>query len=452
MFCIDGTRRFFLTAIVICVVLPVGCSQTEVQQSANPVAAETSRETTDSEEGTDRGMDRLIDTMSRLGEKRDAHTLEVRSLKDEAERQSRGGEFPPIEKELDELVALESEFRGQPIGCLTVVHLCLLASSYPGTERPVHQALDTVLVHLEKYGHLKDLAIAFERLKAHDGISTGDALARLIDTKGTLPFVRESARLCKARWQLEMVTNRDMTASGVEELTEPAEIARMQEYLKKNYPSETEAQQWRIAAISELDALTANATEYHVSVFKTVDPKGIVLTEDAERTAQGPTIAALAKGLSFRAKHLSPGGDAPKLEVKLVTGDQWALRDQARKLVIVQFSYKGCGPCERMYPVLRDIVRDYPDKVSVLSVMADASVETTQEAIEAGKMTWNVAWDGASGPIATEWGIRNFPSVFLFDAEKTLLVSDIPAEDLAEVVKALLSQDAASKLTIEAKS
>ena len=440
MFCIDGTRPVFLTAIVICVVLAGGCSQTDVQQSAKPVAAETSRKTTDSEKGMDHGMDRLIDTMSRLGEKRDAHTLEVRSLKDGAERQSRGGEFPPIEKELDELVALESEFRGKPIGCLAVVHLCLLASSYSGTERPVHQALDTVLVHLEKYGHLKDLAIAFERLVAHDGINTGDALTRLIDAKATLPFVRESARLCKARWQLEMVANRDMSASGLEELTDPAEINRVQEYLKKNYPSETDSEQWKIAAISELDALAADATENHVSVFKAVDPQGIVLTEDSERTAQGPTIAALAKGLSFRAKHLTPGGDAPNLEVKLVTGDRWVLRDQARKLVIVQFSFKGCGPCERMYPVLRDIVRDYPDKVSVLSVMADANVETTQEAVEAGKMTWNVTWDGASGPIATEWGIRNFPSVFLFDADNKLLASDLPAEYLEEGVKALLNQ------------
>ena len=71
---------------------------------------------------------------------------------------------------------------------------------------------------------------------------------------------------------------------------------------------------------------------------------------------------------------------------------------------------------------------------------ADADIGTTREAVATGKMTWNVAWDGASGPIATEWGVHKFPSVFLFDAEKKLLASDLQAEDLAEAVKALLSQ------------
>ena len=50
-------------------------------------------------------------------------------------------------------------------------------------------------------------------------------------------------------------------------------------------------------------------------------------------------------------------------------------------------------------------------------------------------------WDGASGPIATEWGVHKFPSVFLFDAEKKLLASDLQAEDLAERVKALLNHE-----------
>lgn len=110
---------------------------------------------------------------------------------------------PPIERELEDLVALESEFRGERTGCLAVVHLCLLASSYGGTERPVHHALDKVLEQPQHYGHLRDIAMGFERLVAHDGMKTRDALTRLVEADSTLPFVRESARLCKARWQLE---------------------------------------------------------------------------------------------------------------------------------------------------------------------------------------------------------------------------------------------------------
>ncbi len=432
----EGTRAFFLAAIVNCFYFANGCSPAAVTQAVEHAAKESSSGAIRSDDG----MDRLIDTMNRLGEKRDAHTLQVRSIRDEVERQQRSGEFPPIEKELEELVVLESDCRGERTGCMAVVHLCLLASSYSGTERPVHQALDKVLVHLQKYGHLRDVVIAFERLIAHDGMKTGDALTRLIEAKKTLPFVRDSARLCRARWQVEMVANREMSASELESLADPADITRLNEYLKTNYPSADEAEKWKRAAIRELDELATNSTEHHLIVAKAVDPKGVVLTEDTERTNQSPSIAALAKGLSFQAKHLTVGSEAPKLEVKLVSGDKWSLREQNEMLVIVQFSFKGCGPCERMYPVLRDLVRDYPNKVSVLSIMADADIAKTREAVATGKMTWNVTWDGASGPIATEWGVQKFPSVYLFDADKKLLAIGLQAEDLAEGVKALLSQ------------
>lgn len=69
------------------------------------------------------GLDKLTDIMSRLFEKRDAHTAEVRSLKDEVERQTRSGGFPPIEKEIEELVDLENQFRGERTGCLAMTHI-----------------------------------------------------------------------------------------------------------------------------------------------------------------------------------------------------------------------------------------------------------------------------------------------------------------------------------------
>jgi hypothetical protein len=73
------------------------------------------------------------------------------------------------------------------------------------------------------------------------------------------------------------------------------------EYLKQNFPSEEEAEQWKKQAIVELDTLAENATEHHRIAFKSVDPKGIVLAEDTERTKEWPRISESAKGISFRA-------------------------------------------------------------------------------------------------------------------------------------------------------
>ncbi len=379
--------------------------------------------------------------MSKLLEKRNAHTAEVRSLKNEVERQTRSGEFPAIEKEIEELVGLEKKYRGQRTGALVITHITNIASSYGGTERPIHRALEEVLGHLPEYSQLSDIAFGFDRLVYHDGMKTLPALTRLIESKDALPFVRDSARLCRARWQLEMVEKRRHMASDLDGLTEQSDIQRLQEQLGRMFPSKEVAEQWKNQAIVELDELTETSTNHHVIVFKASDAKGIVLEEDTERTKQGPTIAALAKGVSFKAKYLSEGSTAPTLEVEVVSGGKWAMREQAGKVVIVQFSFKGCAPCERQYPVLREITSKYGSKVSIMSLMADDTIGTTRDAVRSGKMTWDVAWDGKDGPVATQWGIREFPTVFIFGPDQILLGSgSIPAEYLPEIVKAIVSQ------------
>ncbi len=74
--------------------------------------------------------------------------------------------------------------------------------------------------------------------------------------------------------------------------------------------------------------------------------------------------------------------------------------------------------------------------------MADDTIEATRDAVRTGKMTWNVAWNGKDGPLATQWGIREFPTVYIFVTDQKFLGSgNIPAEYLAEIVKATVSQD-----------
>ena len=252
----EGKRVVFLAATVICVFITSSGSPAALAQTVQNPANETS----DGASRKDDGMDRLIDTMNRLVEKRNAHALQLRSLKDETDRQQRSGEFPPIEQELEELVVLESDCRGEHAGCLAVVHLCGLASSYSGTERPVHRALDKVLEHLHEYGPLREVVLGFERLVAHDGMKTLHALTSVINSKQTSPFVRESARLCRARWQLEMVAKRGVSESVLESLSVAADIARVKEYLKSNFPRVEEAEKWKRVAISELDELAAAST------------------------------------------------------------------------------------------------------------------------------------------------------------------------------------------------
>ena len=47
--------------------------------------------------------------------------------------------------------------------------------------------------------------------------------------------------------------------------------------------------------------------------------------------------------------------------------------------------------------------------------MRDETPDSMLEAVESGKITWNVAWDGKPGRIATRWAVDGFPEVYVID-------------------------------------
>ena len=109
--------------------------------------------------------------------------------------------------------------------------------------------------------------------------------------------------------------------------------------------------------------------------------------------------------------------------------------------MVIQFSFKGCGPCEAMYPDLQEIQKDYGAKVSILSIMADEKQSTTEEAVKLGTLSWDVHWDGFRGPLATRWAVSYHPTVYVLDTKGFVAGQDLRGKQLkqkvAELVKAI---------------
>ena len=192
----------------------------------------------------------------------------------------------------------------------------------------------------------------------------------------------------------------------------PIEREWLQKSLSGALPSQKLAIMER-EAISSLESLSKSQSNVRQPGVKGVDPGWFIIRVDSEKTQTMPLVTDLAAGLLFKHKHLQIGRPAADLDVSLVNGESWSLAQQRGKTVIIQFSFKGCGPCAAMYPDLKALKNAFPDSLSILSIMADEDQSDTVEAVKSGKLTWNVCWDGSRGPIATQWGVAGFPTVYV---------------------------------------
>lgn len=203
-------------------------------------------------------------------------------------------------------------------------------------------------------------------------------------------------------------------------------------------PTSGQMQAWEGEAARLLRPIADSKEQFRQPAVKPLDPNGHLILFDPERTRTMPLLSELAAGLLFKEQHLRIGKPAPDLNVALVSGEEWSLPAQEGKVVIIQFSFKGCGPCEAMYPVLREIQQKHGKRVSVLSIMHDENRADTENAVSEGKLTWNVHWDGYRGPISTHWAVVSFPTIYVFDSNGLMAGADLRGQDLKDKVEQLL--------------
>ncbi len=59
------------------------------------------------------------------------------------------------------------------------------------------------------------------------------------------------------------------------------------------------------------------------------------------------------------------------------------------------FSFKGCRPCEAMYPDNRQLIEELSGEPFVfVGVQGDETIDTVHESLESKTITWRVWWDG----------------------------------------------------------
>jgi peroxiredoxin len=95
-----------------------------------------------------------------------------------------------------------------------------------------------------------------------------------------------------------------------------------------------------------------------------------------------------------------------------------------------------------MYPHERSLVARMKAKpFTILGVNSDPAVRY-KKAIKENNITWPSFWDGGKtgGPIATEWAVRGWPTIYILDAKGVIRYKNARGKAMDEAVDALLQE------------
>jgi hypothetical protein len=97
-----------------------------------------------------------------------------------------------------------------------------------------------------------------------------------------------------------------------------------------------------------------------------------------------------------------------------------------------------------MYPHERSLVKNLAGKKFVLiGVNSDPEITTAQGLVKTGAVTWRSFWNGKQGPggpIAREWGVQSWPTIYLIDAEGKIRYQNVRGPKLNEAIATLLEE------------
>jgi peroxiredoxin len=184
------------------------------------------------------------------------------------------------------------------------------------------------------------------------------------------------------------------------------------------------------------DVLGAPRTTYGATLLKVERGEKDALTQQLR-----PRLLQRAESLKFEIQNLSIGQPAPEIAGPDAFGNDLKLSDHRGKAVVIMFSFKGCGPCEAMYPDSLKLLEIYAGRpLAFVGVVGDTELATVKETVEEKTITWPVWWDGRvrPGPLATRWNVSGWPEVFVLDHQGIIRYRELRGDELSLAVAQLV--------------
>jgi hypothetical protein len=96
-----------------------------------------------------------------------------------------------------------------------------------------------------------------------------------------------------------------------------------------------------------------------------------------------------------------------------------------------------------MYPHERSLVEKYADKpFAIVGINSDKDRGKLRKRMAVEKITWRSFFDGGGtgGPIATQWNVSGWPTIYLIDAEGRIRFKNTRGEDLDAALEELMAE------------
>ncbi len=96
-----------------------------------------------------------------------------------------------------------------------------------------------------------------------------------------------------------------------------------------------------------------------------------------------------------------------------------------------------------MYPHERSLVKRLAgEPFALLGINSDQDREALKTVMKEEEITWRSWWDGGStsGPIASQWNVQGWPTIYVLDAEGVIRFKNVRGEKMDEAVDTLLAE------------
>jgi thiol-disulfide isomerase/thioredoxin len=146
------------------------------------------------------------------------------------------------------------------------------------------------------------------------------------------------------------------------------------------------------------------------------------------------------KKISDNINHITEfavGKPAPKIQGKDTSGIVHKLSDYRGKYVLLDFTASGCVPCRIQAPVLRQVNREYGDRVQILSVSMDKNRTDWTGSISRDSMAWANISDmgGLAGKAAKTYKIEGVPTIYLIGPDGRIAARKLYEKSIYTAVK-----------------
>jgi peroxiredoxin len=360
-----------------------------------------------------------LDRISRLEDSKTMNPEAAERAKGEAWLQY----CAPVSNDADRLLELISKHPNDSAAAEALSFVILTTRNFPSD-----QARRAAIILLRN--HVRDAKISQFTQKGFVLFYVPEAEQLLRAVLEQNPSADERARVCYdvayfLLYQAEKVREMRKKPENIKDLAEPWRQGLVEKFVREKDPE---------ALTKEAEALL----ERCVTEFATVPGVGFF---------DGKLIGDVARGKLFDIRNLRVGKVAPDIHGADVEGRSFKLSDYRGKVVVLTFSGNWCGPCQLIYPHLRDLVGRLKEKpFALVSVNTDKERQTLTNSIRDGEITWWCWFDGGTGgPITTAWGVTSFPEIYVIDSKGVIRHKNMFIEELGPAVDVLLGESPAQK-------